>query len=90
MSVRFKKQCCLKCQVEIDAATCVTAAAKPADGDLNICVYCGHLMAFTADTTLRELTPEERKLCDGNKMVQAALKAQRETMMVHPDRRTLQ
>jgi hypothetical protein len=33
--------------------------AEPLSGDLTICFYCGHLMAFADDLTLRALTDTE-------------------------------
>jgi hypothetical protein len=33
--------------------------AKPKEGDISLCGYCGHIMAFNADGTVRPLTSKE-------------------------------
>jgi hypothetical protein len=35
--------------------------ASPSPGDFSICLYCGHLMAFTDDLDLRDLTDQEAR-----------------------------
>lgn len=56
----MKKDRCPNCGKRLDAATCFTdPAAKPAPGDLTICFYCGHLMAFADDLRVRQLTDPE-------------------------------
>ena len=31
----------------------------PKPGDPNVCIYCGHIMAFDENLQLRDLTPDE-------------------------------
>lgn len=50
---------CLACNSIIDACTNMTADTQPRGGDITICLDCGHIMAFEADLTLRNLTAAE-------------------------------
>jgi hypothetical protein len=51
---------CLACGVNLDAATFTGPEDKrPTPGAITICFYCGHIMAFAYDLTLRALTDEE-------------------------------
>lgn len=55
----------------------------PSDGDLSICLYCGHPAVFVADgdgLAYRELTDEEREEFERNEEVQWLL-AVREMVM---------
>jgi hypothetical protein len=52
---------CLNCNTMLDAASDLLGDARPNIGDLTICIKCGHLMAFTDDLMLRELTDQEIK-----------------------------
>ncbi len=40
------------------------------DGDFTICIDCGHVMAFNADLTMRELTDEENKNAEHHPQLQ--------------------
>jgi hypothetical protein len=51
---------CLRCGARLDAATGLSSASPPKEGDISICWYCAHLAAFTADGSLRPLTEAER------------------------------
>jgi hypothetical protein len=67
---------CLGCGKSLDGATdtsLLDGAPKP--GDLTICVYCGHLMAFTKTMRLRQLTKIETGQAIRHPEVQAAQKA---------------
>jgi len=88
--VRIPTHSCLHCHGDLSAATNVTSNEKPKEGDLSICVYCGHLMAFTKDIALRELTPEEQTWCDQSPVVQTSQAMVRSQNYVHPDKRVLQ
>lgn len=52
---------CPKCNHELDDATCVNNTnARPAHGDLSVCIYCGAANVFQENPpALRALTPEE-------------------------------
>jgi hypothetical protein len=51
---------CPNCGATLDAATCVTSdTVQPSPGDLTLCIYCGHLMAFGDDLSFRKLTDSE-------------------------------
>lgn len=51
---------CSACGHPVDAATKLLGGATgPSAGDVTVCFECGHLMAFDADLSLRELTPLE-------------------------------
>lgn len=83
---------CLRCHVPVNAETCInnSSAPQPKEGDLTICIYCGHAMAFAEGMALRELTPEEQAWCDHNELVQRMLKVRAETAPTHPHRKVLQ
>lgn len=52
--------CCPSCKRPLGAATCATGDDKPSEGDITICFYCGHIMAFADDQgALRDLTDDE-------------------------------
>jgi hypothetical protein len=51
---------CPSCGKVLDAATHPTADdIRPKVGDISICFYCGNLMAFGDELTLRKLTDAE-------------------------------
>jgi len=50
---------------------------KPASGDVTVCLYCGHIMAFAEDLSLRELTNEEAREVAGDKRILAIQRARR-------------
>lgn len=52
---------CLACNAGMDMATGLTGDNKPESGDITVCLLCGHIMSFTADATLRELTDAEAR-----------------------------
>lgn len=37
----------------------VNGDERPTPGDITVCIYCGHIMAFADDLSFRELTGEE-------------------------------
>jgi hypothetical protein len=43
----------------LDACSEAAGNSTPGPGDITLCIYCGHIMAFADDLTLRELTNEE-------------------------------
>ena len=46
----------------------------PKPGDITLCIYCGHIMAFADDMGFRELTGEEMHAIAGDERI---LKIQR-------------
>jgi hypothetical protein len=51
---------CTNCGKINDAATSVDLdSAKPGPGDIAVCLYCGHVMAFDEQIRLRNLTDAE-------------------------------
>lgn len=58
---------CLGCDHAINATTSIhDTEEKPSEGDVTICFYCGHLMAFNPDLSLRGLTQDEMHEVAGN------------------------
>jgi hypothetical protein len=49
----------LSCGKMLDGCMAVEADGGPSPGDFTVCIYCGHIMAFADDLTLRELTGDE-------------------------------
>ena len=49
---------CTGCGASLDAAT--ASRATPRAGDVTVCFYCGHVLAFADDLSLRPLTAAER------------------------------
>ena len=66
---------CVNCGRVVDAATSVGSEASPDPGDVTICLYCGHLMAFTDALTLRDLNDQEIIECAGDPRIIAIQKA---------------
>lgn len=50
---------CKSCGAENGAASGLAEDERPGPGDISICFYCGHVMAFADDLSLRDLTSEE-------------------------------
>jgi ribosomal protein L32 len=51
---------CLNCGHKLDGAFAQQMKkARPAPGDITICIRCGHVMAFADDLTMRALTDAE-------------------------------
>lgn len=78
-SSRLPPSSCLACGQPNDAATSfVDAVPKP--DDFALCYYCGHVMAYANDLTLRALTGMEMIQVAGDKRIlvaQAAIVAAR-------------
>jgi DNA-directed RNA polymerase subunit RPC12/RpoP len=55
------EKACLNCGKTIDAATRTLDKDddRPSPGDVAICFYCGHLMVYADDMSVREPTDEE-------------------------------
>lgn len=61
MSTRVPISPCLECGEPNDAATNPFGGRGPRPNDFTICMYCGHVMAFAEDLTMRALTKKERR-----------------------------
>lgn len=59
----------LNCRTLVDAATPIDMRGKPKSGDITVCLYCGHVMAFADDLRMRELTSEEMHEVAGNRTI---------------------
>jgi len=66
---RTLKTKCTNCQLELDGATHPTMDIGPKPGDISVCVYCGHVMAFTDTLGLRDLTDAEIVAVAGDKQL---------------------
>lgn len=53
-----RKARCTNCKKRVDAAT-GTETLMPKKDDISICVYCGHLMKYTADLQLEDIPKTE-------------------------------
>jgi rubredoxin len=77
---------CTNCGFILDGATGIAEDGHKGDlvpdpGDATVCIMCGHLMVFTDELKLRDLTDAEIIKAAGDKrilMAQKALKAARE------------
>ena len=65
---------CINCHKLVDGATSVDREQSPTPGDMTVCVYCGHLMAFDDNLMLRELTDAEIVECAGDPRILLAQK----------------
>jgi hypothetical protein len=54
-------------------AASTAADSRPKEDDITACLYCGNVMAFRKNLTLRELTDEERKGVEGSTTIQLLL-----------------
>jgi hypothetical protein len=67
---------CLACKCELDAATFAGPGDHtPEPGDVTVCFYCGHLMAFADGLTMRELTDAEMRQVAGDRTILAIQRA---------------
>jgi len=72
---RTPSSVCLNCGKRIDGASSVKGNRIPSPGDISICAYCSHIMAFADDLTLRELNDEEARDIAGEPTLLRALEA---------------
>lgn len=66
---------CVACGHSVEAATMLGSGGDlPNDGDVSVCLYCGHVAIFTGQgVEIREPTDEEREYIESNAEVQAAV-----------------
>jgi hypothetical protein len=75
-SRRVPLSSCIGCGRRVDASTPIDhASAKPDPGDITVCFYCGHIMAYAEDLSLRNLTDAEMHAVAGNEAVLAIMRA---------------
>lgn len=73
---RHKGTHCLACGAILDASTGVGAEyTPPVEGDVTVCIVCGHLMIFTADGSLRHPTADELAECQEDERIMAVTAA---------------
>jgi hypothetical protein len=60
---------CLNCGKHLDGASAINDDGMPSPGDITLCIYCGHIMAFADDLSFRELNDEEMHEVAGDKRI---------------------
>lgn len=71
---------CTNCSKPLDGATSVGAEdGVPDPGDVTVCIYCGHIMAFDEDLYLRDLTAAEQIDVAGDERILAAQWARKQS-----------
>lgn len=77
---------CLGCGRLVDAAACVDdETLVPSSGDVTVCLYCGHLMAYDGARRLRALTPAEQIAVAGDRRILAIQRARGKLARTRPD-----
>jgi len=56
---RIPESKCLGCGAKLDAYSSPKTSAMAKEGDISICLDCGHVAVFGKDLRLRPLTDEE-------------------------------
>ena len=74
-SFRISMSKCLGCGKEVNGTTNAESGSRPKPGDVTVCLYCGHIMAFGKRLILRELTSAEMRDVAGNKTILAIQQA---------------
>ena len=74
MAVITPECACPSCNRIFDRATGI-GQRQPKEGDITICIECGHLMAFNSNLTVRDLTDEEMHEVAGDPRIIAVQKA---------------
>jgi RNase P subunit RPR2 len=80
MQHRIKMNECPSCHKQLDAASSVDDNLRPEPGEITICLYCGHIMAFDDDLSFRELTSKEMIEVAGDPRILAIQRARQEVM----------
>ena len=83
-SFRLPDCTCLSCHKVMDAAMSVHNDNKPKDGDITVCMYCGHIMAFDADYKLVNLSDEQMREVAGDPRIIEIQRARGEIMKKKP------
>jgi Zn ribbon nucleic-acid-binding protein len=66
---------CPSCKKMLDGASAIDDDCEPSPGNVTICIYCGHIMAFADDLSFRELNDEEIRAVAGDKRILAVQRA---------------
>jgi hypothetical protein len=74
MTTSLPESACLGCGTLLDTATSLFEDAIPNDGDVTICIKCGHIMVFENNRP-RNPTDVEMKDIAGNPRILAVQKA---------------
>jgi hypothetical protein len=82
--IKVPMSACLGCGKEVNGASGVDHRGPPTPGHITICLYCGHIMAFAEDMSLRELTGEEMHDIAGDARLIAVQRARKLAKMVRP------
>jgi RNase P subunit RPR2 len=64
-TTRLRPSKCTNCHKLIDSAS-TTSNAVPKPRDITLCLYCGHIMVYTAKLKLRNPTDDEIIAIAGN------------------------
>jgi hypothetical protein len=72
---------CPSCGELLDAATSMLEDAVPSDGDINVCIQCGHIMVFENGQP-RNLTDAEMYQIAGDRRIIALQKVRGEVVAV--------
>jgi hypothetical protein len=65
---------CTGCGKRVDGATPIDdKTATPDPGDVTVCIYCGHIMAYADDLQLRNLTAVEMHEVAGDERILAVM-----------------
>lgn len=83
---RVPESPCRGCGKLLNGAAEAFGRARPHPGNISVCIYCGHLMAFADDMTLRDLTDEEMHEIAGDPMIIAVQRARAKVNEEWPDR----
>ena len=68
---------CLSCGKRNDATTSCFGDNVPSAGDVTVCFYCGHIMVFNNDLTLRNPTNAEIRHIAGDRRILAVQRARK-------------
>lgn len=71
---RLKEDHCTNCGHDVDACSAISETGEtvgPSEGDVTICINCGHVMAFNKKRELRELTGMEIVAIAGDERILA-------------------
>ena len=71
---------CPGCGDRLDCASPAFGNDTPAPGDVTVCLRCGHMMAFSKNLRLRELTKAERRKADNDARIRFIEVKRREVM----------
>jgi hypothetical protein len=68
---------CVDCDKRLDGATGVDTDDAPKSGDFTVCIYCGSIMVYNDDLTLRRPSAAEAWELAGDKRILAIQRARK-------------